>query len=231
MFEAVFFDMDGLLINSEPFWKAAEKEVFGDLGIDVTEEHTCKTSLMTTRQVTEYWYSHQPWTEKSLEEVEKNVIQIVGELIENSGITMPGVVELLQYFKQLGYKIGLATNSPYCLVPTVLHKLNIEHYFDITMSSDFVEKGKPSPEIYIKGAFELNVIPSKCIVFEDSTSGIIAALNAGMSVVAVPGTRNFDDKGFDIANIKIRQLSDFRNEHIRLLNKNKLTKAFNNDIN
>ncbi len=219
MFEAVFFDMDGLLINSEPFWKAAEKEVFGSLGIEVTDAHTCKTSLMTTKRVTEYWYNHQPWKNRSLKDVEQDVIRIVGEHIDNKGVMMPGVIELLHYFKQSGYKIGLATNSPHCLIPRVLHKLNIAHYFDSILSSDFVEKGKPSPDIYIKGALEFNVVPSKCIVFEDSKSGIRAALSAGMSVVAVPESGNFDDKGFDIADIKIRTLSDFCDKHIRLLNK------------
>lgn len=219
MIEAVIFDMDGLLIDSEPFWKIAEKEVFGSLGIEVTEELSIETSRMTTREVTEYWYNHKPWKEKSLEEVEQTVIRRVGILIDNSGVMMPGVVDLLEYFKQLGYKIGLATNSPYCLVPKVLRKLHIEHYFETTISSDFVDKGKPSPDIYIKTAFELNTMPSKCIVFEDSTSGIRAALAAGMSVVAVVSENGkFDDEGFDIANIKIRQLSDFCSKHIGLLN-------------
>lgn len=217
MIEAVIFDMDGLLIDSEPFWRTAEKEVFGSLGIEVTEELSIETSRMTTREVTEYWYSHKPWEQKSLGEVEQAVIQKVGKLIDNNGVMMPGVIELLQYFKQLGYKIGLATNSPYCLVPKVLRKLHIEHYFDVAISSDFVDKGKPSPDIYIKAAFELNTIPSKCIVFEDSTSGIRAALAAGMSVMAVPETGKFNDKGFDIADMKIRQLSDFCDKHVEVL--------------
>lgn len=218
MFEAVIFDMDGLLIDSEPFWRAAEKEVFGNLGIEVTEDLAVETSRMTTREVTEYWYNHKPWKEKCLEEVEQAVINRVGELIHNNGRMMPGVIELLQYFKQLGYKIGLATNSPYSLVPKTLDKLQIERYFDITISSDFVEKGKPYPDIYLKTACELKVLASKCIVFEDSKSGILAALAAGMNVVAVPESGEFDNKKFDIANIKIRKLSDFCDKHMKMLN-------------
>jgi sugar-phosphatase len=219
LIEAVIFDMDGLLIDSEPFWRTAEKEVFGRLGIRVSEELAVVTSRMTTKAVTEYWYSHKPWKEKSLEEVEQAVIQKVGELIGHSGSIMPGAVALLQYFKQSGYKIGLATNSPYCLVPLVLGKLKIRHYFDVAVSSDFVDKGKPSPDIYLKTAFELDAIPPKCIVFEDSISGIQAALSAGMGVVAVPEKKKFNDERFDIADIKIRQLSDFCSEHIGLLGK------------
>jgi len=217
MIEAVIFDMDGLLIDSEPLWRTAEKDVFGSLGIEVTEELAIETSRMTTKEVTKYWYNHKPWRQKNLEQVEQAVVQRVGVLIDTCGVMMPGVIELLQYFKQAGYKLGLATNSPHCLVPRVLRKLQIEHYFDIVISSDFVNKGKPSPDIYIKTAFELNATPSKCIVFEDSISGIRAAIAAGMSVVAVPETGKFDDKGFDIANMKIRQLSDFCDRHFEVL--------------
>lgn len=220
MIEAVIFDMDGLLIDSEPFWRTAEKEVFGTLGIDVTDEAANKTSRMTTREVTEYWYSHRPWAKKSLEEVEQAVIQRVGELIENNGVMMPGVAHLLQHFKQSRRKIALATNSPGSLIPKVLRKLNIEQYFDVTISSDLVEKGKPSPDIYIKTAFELDTIPADCIVFEDSTAGVCAAKAAGMSVVAVNGKEHFNDAGFDLADIKIRRLDDFCDHHMVLLNKN-----------
>ncbi|RBQ11478.1 hexitol phosphatase HxpB [Pedobacter miscanthi] len=217
MFQAAIFDMDGLLIDSEPFWRTAEKEVFGSLGIEVTEELSIKTSRMTTREVTAHWFSHKPWAQKSLEDVEQTVIQKVGELIGNNGVMMPGSIALLHYFKQSGYKIGLATNSPQCLIPIVLRKLQIEHCFDITVSSDFVDKGKPSPDIYIKAASELSTPPSRCIVFEDSARGIQAALAAGMSVVAVPEKGNFHDSRFNIADIKIRQLSDFCDQHIALL--------------
>ncbi|WP_343692090.1 hexitol phosphatase HxpB [Chitinophaga sp.] len=221
MIEAVIFDMDGLLIDSEPFWRTAEKEVFGNLGIDVTEEEATVTSRMTTREVTEYWYRRKPWEKKTLEEVEDAVIQRVGELIDHGGVIMPGVIGLLQRFKQSGCKIGLATNSPDCLIPKVLRKLAIEHYFDVTISSDFVARGKPSPDIYIKAAFELATIPSNCIVFEDSKSGVRAAVAAGMSVVVVNRQVDFNEAGFEIADVKIRTLNDFGDDHIVLLNNNK----------
>lgn len=219
MFEAAIFDMDGLLIDSEPFWRDAEKEVFGSLGIEVTESLAYHTSRMTTKEVTSYWYNYKSWTNKSLEETEQAVIKKVGQFIDQFGVIMPGIQRTLRYFKNNGYKIGLATNSPIVLVWKILRKLNIEHYFDAISSSDSEHSGKPFPDVYLKTALKLNVDPAYCIAFEDSTYGIQAALAAGMKVIAVPAKGRFHDPGFKIASIKISCLNDFCEEHIKLLAK------------
>lgn len=217
MIEAVIFDMDGLLIDSEPFWKTAEKEVFGSLGIEVNDQHTFLTSRMTTREVTEYWFAVKPWNGKSQAAVEQEVINRVGELIGLYGKSMPGVEGTLQYIKASGLKIGLATNSPHSLIPRVLEKLNIKRYFDAVLSADFVDQGKPSPEIYLKTASVLSVDPSRCIVFEDSSSGVSAAIAAGMTVIAVPAESLYTDSGFDRAHLKIQSLSYFSERHKEIL--------------
>lgn len=217
MFKAVIFDMDGLLINSEPFWKDAEKEVFGSVGVHVTEEHAFHTSQMTTRQATDYWYNLQPWPGKSLGEIEQAVIKKVGQLIDTAGTMMPGVKEILEFFKQKNYPIGLATNSPDVLITKVLHKLGIAHYFDATSSSDAEARGKPSPDVYITTARKLAVDPVHCIAFEDSASGIRAALAAGMKAVAVPALAQFHDPAFGIADVKISCLTCFSEHHLQLL--------------
>lgn len=217
MLEAVIFDMDGLLIDSEPFWKKAEREVFGTLDIQVTDLHSSITSRMTTGEVTAYWYNFKPWEHKTLAEVEREVIERVGELIEHQGEIMPGVKKTLRHFKKYGYKIGLATNSPEMLISTVLKKLAIEHYFDVTLSADHVQSGKPSPDIYLQIALILSVDPAKCLVFEDSESGITAAIAAGMTVVAVPDKNQNNSKAFDQADIKIRSLMDLSKDHLKSL--------------
>ena len=81
MMQAVIFDMDGTLIDSEPMWKEAEKQVFSSIGVNVSEELSAKTASMTTREVTEFWHSYFPWTGKSLEQVENEVIDRVATLI------------------------------------------------------------------------------------------------------------------------------------------------------
>ncbi|WP_433862886.1 HAD family hydrolase [Sphingobacterium thalpophilum] len=219
MIEAVIFDMDGVLIDSEPFWLAAEREVIGSLGIIVTEEQSSITSRMTTREVTQYWFAIQPWLERSLADVEHHVIMRVAELVDLYGEIMPGVEQTLNYFKQEGYKIGLATNSPGILVPRILKKTGIEGYFSSILTADSVNIGKPDPRIYLKSASSLSVSPSKCLVFEDSQGGVTAAVNAGMAVIAVSGKYTDIHGNFDQADRWISNLLDFCPEYIEIINR------------
>jgi len=215
MIEAVIFDMDGVLIDSEPMWKEAEKLVFSSVGIDVTDKLSAQTAFMTTREVTQFWYKHYPWKEKSVEQMEFDVIEKVGRLIREKGRPMNGVKDVLDFFNSKDIKIGLSTNAPFSLISTVLNKLNIEHYFQAVSSSEDEKKGKPDPAVYLSTARKLDVDPCKCIVFEDSVSGIIAGKSANMKVVAVPSINEFIDTKFDIADFKLKSLSEFTEAHFR----------------
>ncbi|WP_321323520.1 hexitol phosphatase HxpB [Thiomicrorhabdus sp.] len=207
--KAVIFDMDGVLIDSEPMWKEAEKQVFSSVGVKVSEELSAKSAAMTTKEVTAFWYSYFPWSGKSLEQVENEVIDRVEALIYERGQAIGGVKEALDFFQKRNFKIGLSTNSPSQLISVVLSKLEISSYFQAISSSDEVEKGKPHPAVYLSTAKKLNVEPSKCIAIEDSFSGLMAAKKANMKTVAVPSPMEFGDEKFDISHIKLRQLSDF----------------------
>ncbi|MDH6252437.1 HAD superfamily hydrolase (TIGR01509 family) [Chryseobacterium sp. H1D6B] len=109
--------------------------------------------------------------------------------------------------KSQKYKVGLATNSPYRIIPTVLDKIGIFDLFDSICSSDFVKKGKPDPEIYLMAAKELNTMPEKCIAIEDSHSGMIAAKKAGMRVVAF--TNNQQNPPQNIADFTINNFLQY----------------------
>jgi HAD superfamily hydrolase (TIGR01509 family) len=186
MFRAAIFDMDGLLIDSEPLWKRAEREIFGAEGIEIDDAMAAVTATMTTRQVTEHWYGVRPWREKTLEDVEAAVVARVADLIRAGSSTMPGVRETLALCAQLGWRVGLASNSPSVLCQLVLHELGIDGCFHAVVSADHVESGKPDPAIYLLAARMLGVEPRQCLVFEDSPTGVRAARAAGMCVVAVP---------------------------------------------
>ncbi|MBO1927070.1 hexitol phosphatase HxpB [Thiomicrorhabdus sp. 6S2-11] len=212
--QGVIFDMDGTLIDSEPMWKEAERHVFTSLGVQVSDELCAQTATMTTRQVTEFWYRNFPWTGKSLEHVENEVVDHVATLIFENGEPMEGVNEILQFFYQKNFKIGLSTNAPYRLIPIVLNKLGIADYFHGIYSSEHEEHGKPHPAVYLSTLKKLNVAPSKCLAFEDSLTGIVSANNAQLKTVAVPPASEFTDKKYEIADLKLRRLSDFSESHL-----------------
>jgi sugar-phosphatase len=209
-YKAVIFDMDGVLINSEPLWKIAEKEVFSSLGVPVTDDLVHITSALTAQEVCAFWYERHPWQGMSFDEVEDAVVARVIELIGQHDTKMPGVIEILRFFKSKNLKIGLASNSSHNLIEVVLEEVGIKDYFDFLSSAQDVEKGKPDPAVYLYAAKNLGVEPEECLVFEDSIIGITAAKMAGMKIVAVPDKTDFDNTDLDMADYKIHSLSEFQ---------------------
>jgi len=182
--KAVIFDMDGVLIDSEKFWKQAESEVFSSLGVKVLDEFTALTKSMTTKEVTRFWYKRFPWSGLTLQAVEEQVVRRVMELIKTENCEMKGIKTFIESLHGSGFKIGLATNSPSIIIPVVLNKLGIAHYFSAVTSADEVPRGKPDPAVYELTANKLQVDPTLCIAIEDSPSGILAAKSAGMKAAA-----------------------------------------------
>ena len=203
--EAVIFDMDGVIIDTEKIWKQAEREVFSALGVEVTLENSKVTESMTTSEVAHYWFEKFPWKGKSLKEAEQLVISRVSELIEFEECLIPGVKDFLEDLRSQNFKIGLATNSPLIIIPTVLGRLQITHLFDTISSAEMEEKGKPHPAVYLTTAKKLNVAPEKCLVIEDSYSGMLAAKHAGMEVAAF--TNGDKELAFEIADYHIYTFS------------------------
>lgn len=207
MQRAVIFDMDGVIVDSEDFWKRAEKEVFTSLGVHVTEEHSALTKSMTTLEVTKFWFEKYPWQGTALNVVEQMVIDRVIDLINKEDCRIKGVKAFIENLKSNNFKIGLATNSPNKIIPAVLKKMEIGHLFDTVSSAEFEENGKPDPAIYLTTAAKLNIRVANCIAIEDSYSGMLAAKRAGMKVVAFTnGNSNID---FEIADFKIDHFDYF----------------------
>lgn len=192
--DAIIFDMDGVIIDSEPIWSKAEKEVFSAVGVKLTNELCRQTATMTTSEVTNFWFERFPWPKHSLEEIENRVIDCVGSLIQQRGAAIDGIRETIHHLKNKGFKIGLATNSPFRLIPVVLEKIGIQHCFEAVCSSEHEKKGKPHPDVYISISKKLGVEPENCIAIEDSITGIKAAKQAGMQVVALVMEKMETDK-------------------------------------
>jgi HAD superfamily hydrolase (TIGR01509 family) len=212
MFRAAIFDMDGTLVNSEGCWRNAEREVFGAVGIEITEAMSAVTAPMTPRQVTEHWYRHQPWPDPRFDEMEAAVVRRVAEQLRDECLALPGAREVLERCAALDWRLALASNSPARLCELVLERLGIAGYFDTVVSVDDVEHGKPAPDVYLLAARRLGVQPRECLAFEDTPTGARAALAAGMRVVAIPST------GQDFAHVRphllLRGLDEFGPEQV-----------------
>ncbi|WP_162415614.1 hexitol phosphatase HxpB [Cyclobacterium roseum] len=181
--DTIIFDMDGVLINSEPFWTKAEKEVFSSIGVKLNDKDCEKTRNMTTDAVTRFWFEQQPWDGVSLKKVECQVIDRVGDFINMDGEPFGGVKILIEKLHVKGYKLGLATNSPYRLIPTVLNKLNLANFFSTIISAEHEIEGKPNPAVYLSAATALKSPPNTCVAIEDSVTGLKAAKKAGMATI------------------------------------------------
>lgn len=214
--DTVIFDMDGLLIDSEPMWQAAEKEVFSSVGVNVSAELSSHTATLTTSEVTAFWFQHSPWNDHELVHVENAVIDKVADLIQKHGEGMHGVEHILKLCRQQNCKIGLATNSPFRLIAVVLEKLGIQPYFDAVVSSEQVSQGKPHPDVYLKTLQQLNASPATAIAFEDSATGIQAAHSAGMKTVAIPSPSSRSET-VQKADLLLDSLAKFNQRHFEFL--------------
>jgi mannitol-1-/sugar-/sorbitol-6-/2-deoxyglucose-6-phosphatase len=212
-FDAAIFDMDGLMVDSEPFWKRAERECFAEVGIEITEEMSKVTAPMTTTEVAAYWYAYRPWEGRSTLDLERAVIARVRDLIERHADPLPGVRETLRACRSRGWRIGLATNSPLALCTHVVGTLGLHEAFDVILGADDVARGKPAPDIYLETARRLGVSPALCLVFEDSVSGVRAARAAGMAVVAIPSPGQTFDSVSHAPHAVFPSLSHFWETH------------------
>lgn len=210
-FDAVIFDMDGVLIDSEPVWKIAMEEVFASVGCHLTRKDFEKTVGLRLDEVIAYWYKYAPWEGAGPEEVLEQIIQKMVFYLRRDGKALPGVVEALTFFRAKGLKIGLATSSYRILIDAVLETLNIQSFFDFTHSAEDETHGKPHPAVYLSTAQALQVEPTHCLVIEDSINGVIAGKAARMSVICIPEKTHAPNPKLIIADWQFDDMLDMVN--------------------
>ena len=209
-FEAVIFDMDGVLIDSEPFWRQAEIKVFGSVGIHLTEQDCIQTTGYRFDEVVNFWWHKQPWEGKNKEQIHDEVIDEMVNAITNHADSMKGVVQALDFFKSKGLRIALASSSAMRLIKATVVRLNIESYFELLVSAEHELYGKPHPAVFLRTAETLKIRPEKCLVIEDSFFGLLAAKSAKMSCVVIPDPAHYDNPKFVIADWKLNSLTELQ---------------------
>ena len=217
--DAVIFDMDGVLVDSEPFWRRAQVRILGEIGLELTQDDTDQTIGVRIDEVVRYWYERHPWTGADLADVSTAIVDEVIGFVRLEGQRMEGVTESLSLFNSLGLRIGLATSSSEQLIDAVLSTLKLDDAFAVCCSAANEEFGKPHPGVFLTTAARLGVDPRRCLVIEDSVFGVQAGKAAGMMVVAVPSSEQFDLEGFDEADLKLATLADLSRETFEALSR------------
>lgn len=214
----VIFDMDGLLIDSEPLWGQAAEEFFSEYNIKFSREQYAKTTGMRTKEFLLFWFTYFKISETKLLHAEERIVNRVIELVQQQGKPMPGVSYIFDFFKTRNFNIGLATSSGPALIEVVIDMMGIRNSLGALSSANDLAYGKPHPEVYLNCAEKLSVHPRQCICFEDSFNGMIAAKAAGMKCVIVPEPLTYPKTKWDAADMKVRTLNDFDEAHLKNLN-------------
>jgi sugar-phosphatase len=212
---AVIFDMDGVLIDSEPLWRLGERQIFSDIGIELSDADCERTMGMRTDEVIEFWYRESPWEGPTPAEVEARLEARMRELIAERGTVMAGVERSLGMARAEGLMVGLATSSSPPLIEAVLDALGMQDAFSVTHSAVEEEFGKPHPAVFLTTARLLGVEPAECVAIEDSKAGVGSATAAGMRVIAVPPAHLFDDPAYEGADFKLRSLEELTPDMLR----------------
>ena len=183
--EAVVFDMDGVLVDTEHLWDEVREELTGEWGGRYTPEAQQAMMGMSSHEWSRYL--HEVVGLRELPEViNREVVRRMLARYEADLPVVPGAVDAVRALASAGYRLAVASSSNRELIDTVLRRLGLTELFEVTLSSEEVARGKPAPDVYLEAARRLRVEPGRCAAVEDSATGIRAAHLAGMRVIAYP---------------------------------------------
>jgi sugar-phosphatase len=209
-FDAAIFDMDGLLVDSEPFWRRAEIELFGELGVPLTEELCATTMGLRIDEVVRHWYERFPWSPSpevaGFEEFADAVVDRVEELVRTEAEPLPGVLHAIDLLSDLGLHLAVASSSRRVLIEALLEHVGVRERFAVIHSAEDEPFGKPHPGVYLTTATMLGVAPQRCVALEDSLNGVIAAKAARMPCIAVPAEPLGPASPFHVADVVLGSL-------------------------
>jgi mannitol-1-/sugar-/sorbitol-6-/2-deoxyglucose-6-phosphatase len=207
-FEAAIFDMDGLLVDSEPLWHDAEVEILGGLNVPIMATDCRRTKGMFVREVTRYWHERFPWANPSTDDVAVAIVDRVMELVVERGALKPGVDRAIGLCRDHGLALAVASSSEHRLIQLVLERFGLAGEFRFAHSAEEEAYGKPHPAVFLTAASRLGVVPGRCLAWEDAPAGVLAAKAAGMACVAVPEPAEREQPAFGIADAVLGSLEE-----------------------
>ncbi|UCE83567.1 MAG: HAD family phosphatase [Deltaproteobacteria bacterium] len=187
--EAVLFDMDGVIIDSEPLWTEAEIQFLARRSLSYSPQLKAVLMGRDSREAVGILIEHYNLSE-SVDDVIEERNELVAGLFRELLQPIPYALDLVKSVRHSGVKTSMASSSPKRLIELVMDKFSIAGLFDLVLSGDQVARGKPAPDIYLTAARELGVIPDNCLVIEDAPNGVASAKAAGMRCLAISTSTN-----------------------------------------
>jgi mannitol-1-/sugar-/sorbitol-6-/2-deoxyglucose-6-phosphatase len=204
--------MDGLLIDTEPVWRTAQKEVFAELGVELSESDLLEG---TGVRIDEVVAAFLPSTRPSPAEVADRITDLVIAYVRRDGVPMPGVPEAIALFERSGLRLAIASSSPKRLIDAVCARLQLD--LDVRCSALDEPHGKPAPDVYLAAARRLGLSPACCLAVEDAPAGVVAAKAAGMRCLAVPDPLLPGDPRYRRADLVLSSLTQLDEPLLRTL--------------
>ena len=212
--KAVIFDLDGVIVDTAVFHYQAWKRLAREMGFDLTEaqnEQLKGISRMESLDILLGIGNIGPLAEEEKQRLatsknewyRENILKMTPRDI------LPGVQDFLESLKKANYRIAIGSSSKNA--GTILERIGMKDTFDAVIDGTRISKSKPDPEVFLKGARELNIPPEQCVVFEDAESGIEAAKNAGMKTIGVGNPENLPEADLVIPGFKKAEISIIEN--------------------
>ena len=206
--KAAIFDVDGLLIDSEPIWRRTEVEVFARLGVDLSEEMCVETTGLRIDEVAAHWLAHFGRDGAGAVAIADEIVDLMVERVRAEGRALEGGAQAIAACDAMGLAVALASSSPERLIDAAVERLGLAGVLRTRVSAQHERFGKPHPAVILTCAARLGVSPTDCVVFEDSLNGVLAAKSARALCVAVPPPSEARDPRFAIADRVLRSLAE-----------------------
>lgn len=210
---AVIFDLDGVLVDSEQVWDAARRQLTEDSGGRWSESATQDMMGMSSTEWSRYMHQ-ELGVKMPPEKISAAVVKRMEDLYREHLPLIPGARETVERVAAR-WPLGLASSANRPVIEVVLELSGLGDFFETTVSSEEVARGKPAPDVYLEAARRLRVDPARCAAVEDSSSGILSAHAAGMRVVAIPN-RTFppSEEALKAADAAVPSLQELQREVI-----------------